>query len=144
MAKSPKEMRGGVGRRLHAHEVVKLAMRKLVLTSSTPRRCAFTRNNILFEQPHLRQGKIRAWDQHALGKTMYQKDTVMGIDISSVLANLCLHQSTSKSSDFVRRQAENSKFAKDARSVGHIQNIEYIPYKRACGGHRVHSGYTVL
>ena len=47
------------------------------------------------------------------------KYTVINMVITLVLSNSCFQQSL-KSSDFVIGKAENSKFAKDARSVGPI------------------------
>ena len=51
---------GGDGRRLHAHEAVKLAiMKRLVLSCLDPDGCAFSKDSILIEFPHIRQDQSR-------------------------------------------------------------------------------------
>ena len=47
-------MRGG-GRRHQAHEVVKLAMKRMVRPCPDPIGCAFPKESILIEPAHLRQ-----------------------------------------------------------------------------------------
>ena len=112
---------GGDGRRIHSHEVVKLAMKKLVLSSSTPAGCVFPPSAVLIEPRHLRQDNSRPGDLYAIGQGMHMKDSVMDLVITSGLKKSCLHKSIS-SSDFVIRDAENKKFRADANSVGPVQH----------------------
>ncbi len=58
---------------------------------------------------------------YAMGTSLYKKDTVMDIVVTSALQKSCVIQ-TSKSSDYVIRKAENEKYKKDARSAGPIQS----------------------
>jgi hypothetical protein len=46
---------GEDGRRHHAHEAVKLAMKRLLLSFSDPAGCVFPKESILTEPPHFRQ-----------------------------------------------------------------------------------------
>ncbi len=50
---------GGDGRRLHAHEVAKRAIRDLVLTNPSPRGAAFQASSVLTEPPHLKKVRSR-------------------------------------------------------------------------------------
>jgi hypothetical protein len=112
---------GGDGRRIHAHEVVKLALKRLVLSCSTPAGCVFPSASLLIEPRHLRQNNSRPGDLYAIGHGMHRKDSVMDLVIASGLQKSFLFPS-SKSSDYVIRYAENKKFMVDLRSVGPIQN----------------------
>jgi hypothetical protein len=112
---------GGDGRRHQAHEAVKLAMQRVVLSCPDPAGCAFPKASILIEPAHLRQDKSRPGDIYAMGAGLYRKDTVMDVVITSALQRSCL-TNTSKSSDYAIRRVETEKFRKDARSVGPIQN----------------------
>ena len=42
------------------------------------------------------------------------------------------------------RVCSNGMFLGSERLGGKKERKKEIPYKRACGGHRVHSGYTIL
>jgi len=112
---------GGDGRRHQAHEAVKLAMQRLVLSCPDPAGCAFPKASILIEPANLRQDKSRPGDIYAVGAGLYRKDTVMDVVITSVMQRSCL-SNTSKSSDYAIRRVESEKFRKDARSVGPIQS----------------------
>jgi len=107
---------GGDGRRLHAHEAVKLAMKRLVLSCPDPAGCAFPKDSILIEPPHLRQDQSRPRDIYAVGHSLHMKDTCMDVVITFAIQRSCLSYS-SKSSDHFIRKAENDKFRKDARST---------------------------
>jgi hypothetical protein len=111
---------GGDGRRIHAHEVVKLALKKLVLSSSTPAGCAFPPSAVLIEPRHLRQDNSRPGDLYAIAQGMHRKDTVMDLVITSGLKKSCLTKSIT-SSDFVIKDAESKKFRADANSRGPVQ-----------------------
>jgi len=112
---------GGDGRRHHAHEAVKLAMQRLVLSCPDPARCSFPKESILIEPVHLRHDKSRPGDIYAVGAGLYRKDTVMDLVVTSALQKSCL-TNTSKSPDYVIRKAENEKYMKDARFANPIQN----------------------
>ena len=68
---------GGDGRRLHAHEAVKLAMKRLVLSCPYPVGCPFPMASILIEPPHLRQDQSGPGDIYAAGSNLHMKDTCM-------------------------------------------------------------------
>ena len=112
---------GGDGRRHQAHEAVKLAMQRLVLSCPDPASSAFPKASILIEPAHLRQDKSRPGDIYAVGAGLYRKDTVMDVVVTSAMQKSCL-SNTSKSSDYAIRKVENEKYRKDARFVGPIQN----------------------
>ena len=110
---------GGDGRRLQAHEVVKMVVIRLVLTSSSPGGSVFPAAWVFIEPRHLRQDRSRPGDVYAIGNGMRRKDSVMDIIITSALKQTCLTHA-SKGSDHVIRAAESVKFRKDARSLGSI------------------------
>ena len=112
---------GGNGRRTHAHEVVKLALKGLILSCPTPAGCVFPSAPLLIEPRHLRQDISRPGDLYAMGHGMHRKDAVMDVVIASGLQKSCLLPS-STSSDYVIRNVENKKFRNDLRSTGPIQN----------------------
>ena len=111
---------GGDGRRLHAHEVVQLAMKKVVLSCSTPGGCAFPAVLVLIEPRHLRHDNSRPEGLYVVGMGMHMMDVVMVVVITSGLHRSCLSHS-STSSDFVICDAENKKFGTDANSTVPIQ-----------------------
>jgi hypothetical protein len=100
---------GGDGRRHQAHDDVKFAMKRLVLTSNEPAGRAFPKESVLIEPPHLRMDKSRPGDIYALRIGLHRKDSVMDIVITSSMQRSCLLHS-SKSSDFAIRKAKNEKF----------------------------------
>jgi hypothetical protein len=55
---------GGDGRRLQAHEVVKRALKDLVLSNSKPGGAAFPTSSVLIEPPHLRRDKSSPEGHH--------------------------------------------------------------------------------
>jgi len=70
------------GRRDQTHEAVKLAMKRLILSNSDPDGCAFPKESVLIEPPHLRQDKSRPGDVYTMGNGLHRKDSVMDIVIS--------------------------------------------------------------
>ena len=97
---------GGDGRRLHAHEAGKLAIKRLVLNNPTPAGCVFPRESVIIEPTHLRQDKSRLGDIiYAMGTGMHRKDCMLDVVVTSALQRSCLSQ-TSKSSDRVVRKVE--------------------------------------
>jgi hypothetical protein len=76
---------GGDGRRHPAHEAVKLAMQRLVLSCPEPVGCAFPTESILIEPAHLSQDKSRLGDIYAMGAGLYRKDTMMDLVVTSAL-----------------------------------------------------------
>jgi hypothetical protein len=76
---------GGDGRRLHAHEAVKLAIKHLVLNNPTPVGCVFPRKSVIIEPAHLRLDKSRPGDIYAMGTKMHKKDYVMDVVVFSTL-----------------------------------------------------------
>ena len=89
---------GGDGRRLQAHEVMKMVLKRLVLSNASPAGCAFPPSSIMIEPPHLRLDMTRPGDIYACGRGIHRKDSVMDIVIASALQNSCLSSST-KSTD---------------------------------------------
>jgi hypothetical protein len=110
---------GGDDRRLHAHEAVKLTMKRLVLSCLDPAGCAFPKISVMLEPPHLRHGQSRPGDIYAVGNSLHMKDTCMDIVITLVMPRSCLSY-PSKSSDHSIRKVENDKFRKNARFAGPI------------------------
>jgi hypothetical protein len=111
----------GDGRRLQAHEVFKMVVKRLVLTSFSPGGSVFPAVSVLIEPQHLRQDRSRPGDIYAIGNGLQRKDVVMDVVITSVLKQSCL-SNASKVSDYVLRTAEAIKFKKDARSTCPIQS----------------------
>ena len=107
---------GGDGRRLQAHEVFKLVVKRMVLKSSSPGGSVFSAASVLIEPRHLRQGRSRPGDVYAIGNGMHRKDTIMDIVVTSALKHSCLINAT-KGSDYVIRAVESVKFWADARST---------------------------
>jgi hypothetical protein len=114
------EMRGD-DRRLQAGEVFKLAVKRLVLTSSSPGSNVFPSASVLIEPKHLRQDRSGPRDVYAVGNGMHRKDNVMNVVITFALKYSCLIQYT-KGSDYVIRAAELVKLKANARSIGPIQS----------------------
>jgi hypothetical protein len=112
---------GGDGRRLYAHELYKLAMKRLVLTSSSPGGRVFPSSSVIIEPRNLRQDKSRPGDLYTVGNGLHRKDSVMDVVITSALKQSCLLQAT-KGSDYAIRRAESAKFRADARSSGPVQS----------------------
>ncbi len=75
---------------LHAHELFKLAVKRLVLTSPTPGGCVFPSASDLIEPKHLRQDMSRPGDVYDVGSGMHRKDNVIDIVITSALKQTCL------------------------------------------------------
>jgi len=96
-----------------------MPVKRLVLTSSSPRGSVFPAASVLIEPRHLRQDGSRPGDVYAIRNGMHGKDSVMDIIDRSVFKQLCL-SNTSKGSDYVLRVVEYVKFKKDARSAGPI------------------------
>jgi hypothetical protein len=112
---------GGDGRRLHAHEVVKRAMKELILSNPNLGGTAIPSSSVLTKPLHLRMDKTRPGDIMALRRDVHRMDMAMDIVIASGLTKLCL-SSSRKSSDFVLKAAESKKFAKDKRTCNPISS----------------------
>jgi hypothetical protein len=112
---------GGDGRILHAHELYKLAMKRLVLTSSSPGGIVFPSSSVLIEPRNLRSDQSRPGDLYAVGNGMHRTDSVMDVVITSALKQSCLLQAT-KGSDYAIRRAESARFRADSRSSAPIQS----------------------
>ena len=95
---------GGNGRRLQAHDVVKRALKELVLSDPNPEGAVFPVFSVLIEPSHLRGDDSRHGDVLALGMDVHM-DTAMDIVIASGLTKSCL-SSLCKSSDYVLKAAE--------------------------------------
>ena len=102
--------------RLQAHEVVKRALKDLVLSNPNPGGATFPASNVLIEPAHLRRDKSRPGDILALGRDVHRLDTTMDLVVASGLKKSCL-SSSCKSSDFVLKAAEKIKFRKDLNSI---------------------------
>ena len=81
---------GGDGRRLQAHEVVKRALRGLVLANPSPGGAAFPASSVLIEPLHLRRDRTRPRDNMALGRDVHMLETAMDLAIASALQKSCL------------------------------------------------------
>ena len=81
---------GGDGLRLHAYEPVKLAMKRLALSCPDHTKCAFPRDSILIEPPHLLQVKSLPRDIYAVGNDLHMKDTCMDVVITTAMQRSCL------------------------------------------------------
>jgi hypothetical protein len=114
------KMRGD-GKRLQAHEVVKKALRDLVLSNPNRGGAVFPASSVLIETPHLRKDRSRPGDIMALGRDVHRLDTVMELVIASGLTISCF-SSSCKSSDLVLKTPENAKFRKDNNSVNPISS----------------------
>jgi hypothetical protein len=73
---------GWDGRRLQAYEVFKLAVKRLVLTSSSLGGRVFSAAYVLIEPSHLRKDISRPGDVYVVGNGMHMKDIVMDIVIT--------------------------------------------------------------
>ena len=114
---------------MQVHEVLKRALKELVLSNPNPGGVAFPASSILIEPPHLRRDKSRPGDIMALGRDVQRLDTVMDLVIASGLTKSCL-TSSCKSSDFVLKAAEKAKFGKGRNSVNPISSsstMRFVP-----------------
>jgi len=119
----------GDGMRLQAHEVVKRALKDLVLSNSNPGGAAFLASRVLIEPPHLRRDRSRPGDIMALGRDAHRLYTTMDLVIASGLTKSCL-SSSCKSSDFVLKAAEKAKFRKDVNFINPISSsstMRFVP-----------------
>ena len=93
-------------------------MRDLVLSNAKPGGATFPASSILIDEPpHLRSDMPRPGDIMALGRDVHMIDTAMDLVIASGLTKSSL-SSSSKSSDFILKATERTKFGKDRRSHG--------------------------
>ena len=77
---------GGDGRKLQAHVVFKMAVKRLVLTAFSPAgESVFPAASDLIEPHHLRQDRSRPGDIYAIGNDLHGKDVLMDVVITSVL-----------------------------------------------------------
>ena len=111
---------GGDGRRTHAHEMAKLAVKRLALCNPDPGGVAIPPNQLIIEARNLRSDASRPGDLYVVAGGTHAKDAAMDIVITSAIAQSCLLQSSS-SSDYAIRLAENNKFSKDLRNKEPIQ-----------------------
>jgi hypothetical protein len=84
------ERYGGGGRHLHAREIVKMALKAILLSNAKPTRAKFSASSILIEHPHIRQDNTRPGDIYTLGRNGHKKDMVMGVVIISTMTISCL------------------------------------------------------
>jgi len=111
---------GGDGRCHPAHDVVKLAVKRLALCNPDPGGTAIPLSMLIIEARHLRSDASRQGDLYDIAGGLYVKDVAMDVIICSSISGLCLlHSSTS--SDHVLRQAECTKFSKDLRNSEPLQ-----------------------
>ena len=100
-----------------------MAVKRLVLTSSSPGGSVFPAAFVLIEPRHLRRDRSRPGDVYVIGNGMHRKDSVMDIIVTSALKQSCLTHANN-GSDYVIRAVESVKFRADARSTGPIQSSE--------------------
>ena len=74
---------GGDGRRLRAHDVVKRALKELVLTNPNPGGASFPTSSNLIEPPHLLGDNSRPGDGMAMGRDVHMLHTSADIMIAS-------------------------------------------------------------
>jgi hypothetical protein len=121
---------GGDGRRLQAHEMVKRALKDLVLANPSPGGVAFLASSVLIEPLHLRKVKSRPGDIMALGRDVHRMDTTMDIVIASALQKSCLTSITKSSDIIVLKAAEKTKFRKYSISSNPISSsstMRFVP-----------------
>jgi len=114
-------------RRMHAHETVKLVVKRLVLTCPDPSGCAFPSASVLIEPRHLRQDNSRPGDIFVMGNGMHRNDIVMDVVVTSAMQKSCLTQSIT-SSDYVVKRAQNQKSGRDSKSIDPIQLISTMRF----------------
>ncbi len=76
---------GDDGRHLQAHEAVKLAVKRPVLSNPEPAGCAFPADSVLIEPLHLRQDQSCLGDIYVLGTGLHKKDSVMDVVVTSAM-----------------------------------------------------------
>ena len=106
---------GGDGRCLQAHEIAKLSLKRPVLSNLDPGGIAIPSSLILIEPRHVRSDDSRPGDIYVMAGGRHAKGDAMDLMVTSSITSSTLLDS-SKSSDFVLRQAENIKFTKDLRN----------------------------
>jgi len=107
---------GGDGRRLQAHEVAKRALKDMVLTKPNHGEATFPASSVFIEPARLQRDKSRPGDILALGRDVHRLGTTMNLVVVSGLKKSCL-SSSCKSSDFILKAAEKTKFRKDLNSI---------------------------
>ena len=73
-----------------------MAVKRLVLTSSSPGRSVFHAAIVLIEPRHLRQDKSHPGDVYAIGNGMHMKDFVMDIIITFAIKSSCQRKERKK------------------------------------------------
>jgi len=81
---------GGDGRRTHVHEVVKLAVKRLVLCNPDPGGVAIPSNQLILEARHLHSDASRPGDLYALVGGLHAKDVSMDVVLNTALSKSCL------------------------------------------------------
>jgi len=101
----------------------------LVLSNPNPGGIAFPSSSVLTEPLYLRMDKSRLGEIMALGRDADRMDPAMDIVIVFGLTKSCL-SSSNKSSDFVLKAAESTKFAKDRRCnpISSSPTMRFIPF----------------
>ena len=112
---------GGDGRRTQAHEVVKMAIKRLALCNHDPGGIAIPPNHFILEARHLRSDASRLGDLHTVARGLHAKYASMDVVIGSSISKYCLLHSSS-SSDFALRLIENKKFSKSLRNPEPLQH----------------------
>jgi hypothetical protein len=75
---------------MHAHEAVKLAIKRRVLSCLDPAGCVFLSASILIEPRHLRQDNSRRpGDIFVMGNGMHKNDSVMDVMVTSAMQKTC-------------------------------------------------------
>jgi len=102
------------------YEVVKLAVKRLVLCNPVLGGTAIPPNRLILEAKHLRSDSSHPGDMYAIADGLHAKDAVMGVVLTSTVSKSCLLQS-STSSGYALRQADGNKFRKDLRNREPLQ-----------------------
>ncbi len=93
-----------------------LSLKRLALSNPDPRGTAIPSNLLLIEPRHLRSDDSRPGDLYVMVGGRHAKDAAMDLMISSSTSKTTLLNS-SKSSDFVLRQAENKRSLKTSAAM---------------------------
>jgi hypothetical protein len=120
---------GGDGCRTQAHEVMKLAIKRLALCNHGPGGIAIPPNQLIIEAMHLRIETPRPSDLYAIARGLHVKDAAMDVVMCSSISKSCLLNSSS-SSDFALRTTKNKKFSKNLRTpepLQHSATQRFIP-----------------
>ena len=111
---------GGDGRCLQVHDILKLSLKRLALSSAGPGGVAIPSNQLQIEPRHMRSDDSRPGDLSRVVGGLHAKDVAIDIMVTlSLRKSTLLH--ASKSSDYAPRLVENKKFTNGLRNTELLQ-----------------------